>query len=385
LLETSSHTTTKRRQVAALALAALGALALVLASVGRAPAQDPQAELDAAQADLSEAQDQKGVLTTEIDEFSGKIEQLSGEVATLRNREAIVEAELQRTQEQLNVEHDALVALRGRLRRSLNVLGNRLIEIYKADTPDTLTVLLESDGFADLMERFEYLQRIEESDSDIVDRVRTLRNDTEGTVERIRAARDEIAVKEAELERTRVTLEQQEAELEAARADRQALLSNVDNHIERLEGDIGDLEGQIQQQLNSSAVPTVPAGPIQSGGSMIWPVNGTVTSPFGWRWGRMHEGIDIAVPSGTPIRAARAGVTAIAAPTGGYGNYTCVNHGGGLSTCYAHQSSFATSPGDSVGEGEVIGYVGCTGSCFGDHVHFEVRVNGAAVDPMGYL
>lgn len=371
--------------MAALALAALGALALVLASVGRAPAQDPQAELDAAQADLSEAQDQKGVLTTEIDEFSGKIEQLSGEVATLRNREAIVEAELQRTQEQLNVEHDALVALRGRLRRSLNVLGNRLIEIYKADTPDTLTVLLESDGFADLMERFEYLQRIEESDSDIVDRVRTLRNDTEGTVERIRAARDEIAVKEAELERTRVTLEQQEAELEAARADRQALLSNVDNHIERLEGDIGDLEGQIQQQLNSSAVPTVPAGPIQSGGSMIWPVNGTVTSPFGWRWGRMHEGIDIAVPSGTPIRAARAGVTAIAAPTGGYGNYTCVNHGGGLSTCYAHQSSFATSPGDSVGEGEVIGYVGCTGSCFGDHVHFEVRVNGAAVDPMGYL
>jgi len=383
---TDLNTVTTRRNAAALTTAALVAVAVVLVNVAAAPAQDLQSQIDAKQSDLSDAQDQQGVLTTEIDEYSGKIEQLAGEVATLRNREAIVEAELREVEDQLDVEHDALVALRGRLRRSLNVLGNRLVEIYKADAPDTLTVLLESDGFADLMERYEYLQRIEESDSDIVGRVRTLRNDTEDTVLRIRTARDEIAAKEAELERTRVALEEQEAELDAARAERQSLLSNVENHIERLEGDIGDLEGEIQSALNSSAAPTLPAGPIQAGsGSMIWPVNGPVTSPFGWRWGRMHEGIDIAVPSGTPIRAAKAGVTALAAPTGGYGNYTCVNHGGGLSTCYAHQSSYATSVGDSVGQGEVIGYVGCTGSCFGDHLHFEVRVNGSAVDPMGYL
>jgi murein DD-endopeptidase MepM/ murein hydrolase activator NlpD len=382
----SLHSCSKSRQIAALAIAALGALALVFANVVSVDAQDPQSELDAAQSELSEAEDQRGVLTTEIDHYTGKIDQLAGEVAVLRNREAMVEEQLRETQEQLDQEHNALVALRGRLRRSLNVLSNRLVEIYKADTPDMLTVLLESEGFADLMERFEYLQRVEEQDSDIVDRVRTLRNETEDIVVRIRAARDEIAAKEAELERTRVALEEQEAELEAARAQRQSLLSNVENHIERLEGQIGDLEGQIQQQLSSAASPTLPAGPIQSGsGGMVWPVNGPISSPFGWRWGRMHEGVDISVPSGTPIRAAKAGVTAIAAPTGGYGNYTCVNHGGGLSTCYAHQSSYATSVGDSVGQGEVIGYVGCTGSCFGDHLHFEVRVNGSAVDPMGYL
>jgi murein DD-endopeptidase MepM/ murein hydrolase activator NlpD len=214
--------------------------------------------------------------------------------------------------------------------------------------------------------------------------VRTLRNDTETTVQRIRTARDEIAAKEAELERTRVALEDQEAQLEAARAQRQELLADVEDNIEKLEGNIGDLQSQIQQQLSGTAAP-LPAGPIQAGSEMIWPVNGSVTSPFGWRWGRMHEGIDIAVPAGTPIRAARSGVVALAAPTGGYGNYTCINHGGGLSTCYAHQSSYAVGAGDSVGEGEVIGNVGCTGSCFGDHLHFEVRVNGSAVDPMGYL
>ena len=99
----------------------------------------------------------------------------------------------------------------------------------------------------------------------------------------------------------------------------------------------------------------------------------------------MHEGVDIAVPAGTPIRASASGRVALAAYTGGYGNYTCVDHGGGLATCYAHQSSYAVGSGQSVRQGQVIGSVGCTGSCFGDHLHYEVRVNGAAVDPMGYL
>ena len=115
---------------------------------------------------------------------------------------------------------------------------------------------------------------------------------------------------------------------------------------------------------------------------MIWPVNGPVVSPFGMRWGRLHAGVDIAVPAGTPIRAAKSGSIALAAPYGGYGNYTCINHGGGLSTCYAHQSSFAITSG-SVQQGDVIGYVGCTGHCFGDHLHFEVRVDGTPDRPDG--
>jgi murein DD-endopeptidase MepM/ murein hydrolase activator NlpD len=128
------------------------------------------------------------------------------------------------------------------------------------------------------------------------------------------------------------------------------------------------------------------AGPIRQGsGSMVWPVNGPVVSPFGMRWGRLHAGVDIAVPSGTPIRAADSGRVVLLGWTGGYGNYTCVSHGGSLSTCYAHQSRYGTSMGASVSKGQVIGYVGCTGHCFGDHLHFETRVNGSPVDPLGYL
>jgi murein DD-endopeptidase MepM/ murein hydrolase activator NlpD len=375
----------RRRHRAGVAVA-LAALVAALALGASAIAQDIQGEIDSKQSQLDAAKSKRGVLSTEIERYSNQISQLEGEVATLRNREAIVRVELEQKQAELDRERDHLEVLRARLKRSVDVLEERLVAIYKSDDPDVLTVILESDGFSDLLERYEYLNRIEEQDSDIINRVRELRNETKDAVQRIRVARDEIAAKKRELTRTRVTLEAREADLEAARASKADTVSQIDSNIKRLEGDIGDLQGQIQRQLQSSATPTLPAGPVRGGsGSMIWPVDGPVTSPFGMRWGRMHEGIDIAVPAGTPIRAAKSGVVALAAPTGGYGNYTCINHGGSLSTCYAHQSRYAASVGDSVGQGAVIGYVGCTGSCFGDHLHFEVRVNGAATDPLGYL
>jgi murein DD-endopeptidase MepM/ murein hydrolase activator NlpD len=363
--------------------------ALLLAGAGGARGQDLQGRLDAKQAELDQEQQREGVLSSELSRYNDRVDQLAGEVAVLRNREAIVQAELDRVKAQLRREKDRLEQLRSQLRRSLNVLRQRLVAIYRSDEPDVLTVMLESDGFDDLIERYEYLRRIEEQDADVVGRVRGLRNASRDAVARIEAARDEIAERKAELERTRMQLEAREAELDAVRDQKAAALDEVHSTIERLEGDIGDIQGQIQAQIQAaSSTPTdpLPAGPIQgASGGWIWPVDGTLSSPFGWRWGRMHEGIDIAVPAGTPIRAAQAGKVILAAPTSGYGNYTCIDHGGGLSSCYAHQSSYATSVGASVGQGDVIGYVGCTGSCFGDHLHFEIRVNGAAVDPLGYL
>jgi murein DD-endopeptidase MepM/ murein hydrolase activator NlpD len=108
-------------------------------------------------------------------------------------------------------------------------------------------------------------------------------------------------------------------------------------------------------------------------------------SGFGMRWGRMHEGIDITCATGTPVRAAGAGTVIWAGWRGGYGNLVVVDHGGGLSTAYAHNSAYASSVGQSVAAGQVISYAGSTGNSSGPHVHFEVRVNGSAVDPLRYL
>lgn len=386
-MRNTSLQTRFRIRAAALAAAALASL-LVLGSA--AFGQDPQSQLDSKQAQLDEARGRQGVLTTEISHYSQQIRQLEEELSVLRNREAQVVEQLRRIRLRLAAARQRLEVLRDRLAHSIRLLEQRLIAIYKEAEPDALTVILEADGFADLVQRYEYLKRVHDQDTAIVSRVRDLRAEQAGTVATIEAAKAEVAAKRQELARTRAQLEAKEAELSSARAARAQTLERVEGDIERLEGDVSELQDEVAAQLQASAgvgAPVaLPAGPIQGGSSgMIWPVNGPITSGFGPRWGRMHEGIDIGVPTGTPIRAAQSGSVAIAGPMGGYGNYTCINHAGGLSTCYAHQSSIGVSVGQSVSQGATIGLVGCTGSCFGDHLHFEVRVNGAATDPLGYL
>jgi murein DD-endopeptidase MepM/ murein hydrolase activator NlpD len=138
----------------------------------------------------------------------------------------------------------------------------------------------------------------------------------------------------------------------------------------------------------SPAGTTGDAQPSASG--FIWPANGPITSSFGSRClgngdCSSHPGIDIGVPAGTPIVASAGGTVIFTGWLGGYGNLTIIDHGRGLATAYGHQSSIAVGNGAIVSQGQVIGYVGCTGYCFGAHLHFEVRVNGIPVDPLGYL
>jgi murein DD-endopeptidase MepM/ murein hydrolase activator NlpD len=391
----------RRRPPAARALAGLLALLAVL-TAGVASA-DLQERLDDTRAKIDRAEHEGGVLSTQIESLDSEIGRLEGAVAVLRSREAAVEAdlaakqaELDRAVAELEEAKGRLEVLRGRLRRSLATLSERLVAIYMTGTPDVASVILSSADFDDLVERTEYLNAIQHQDERIVGRVRELRDETRSLVGRLRAAketieaaRDAIAAKERELARTRGALEAEEAALEATRGERQAALDSIEGHVHHLEGVEADLQAEIQEQIAASTAGGAPltAGPVPapSAAGLIWPVDGILTSGFGYRWGRMHEGIDISVPEGTPIRAAASGTVVLAAYTGGYGNYTCVDHGGGLSTCYAHQSGFAVSSGSSVSQGGIIGYSGNTGSSTGPHLHFEVRVNGVAQDPLGYL
>jgi murein DD-endopeptidase MepM/ murein hydrolase activator NlpD len=374
---------TRSKRVMLALSGALVACACGLA-VGAASGQDLQRKLNAKQEKLEHARAHAGVLTTRISHESAQIDRLTTEVAELRNREAAVAARLAQKQAELEQAQARLEYLKQRLRQAISILEERLVAIYTTNEPDLITVLLESDGFDDLLARSAYERALRNQDNDIVARVRTLRNEMQATVNQVRAARDEIAARKQELEATRTALQARKAELAAARRKQHATLMQVREHAEHLEGDVSEISEKIAEQLAANAG-ALPAGPIRGGsGIFIWPVDGSVVSGFGMRWGRMHEGIDIAVPTGTQIRAAASGSIQLAGSTGGYGNYTCISHGGGLSTCYAHQSQIFLSSG-SVAQGQTIGLVGCTGHCFGPHLHFEVRVNGQAVDPLGYL
>jgi murein DD-endopeptidase MepM/ murein hydrolase activator NlpD len=353
-------------------------------AVGAASGQDLERKLNATQAKLEHANRHAGILTTRISHESAQIDRLTTEVAELRNKEAAVAAELAQKQAELDQAQARLDYLKRRLRDAITILEQRLVAIYQSNEPDLITVLLQADGFEDLLARTAYEQTLHNQDNDIVARVRELRNEVQATVNQIRAARDAIAARKHELEVTRISLKARTAELAAARRKQHATLEAVRKRKDDLEGDLSAISQKIAEQL-AQGTGALPAGPIRPGGhGLIWPVNGPVVSGFGMRWGRMHEGIDIAVPTGTQIRAAASGAVEIAGYEGGYGNYTCIGHSGGLSTCYAHQSQILVGSG-SVAQGQVIGLVGCTGHCFGPHLHFEIRVNGQAVDPLGYL
>jgi len=390
---------------AALFAAAAAALVVLLCSVA-APAKDLESKLNAKEAKLSKVRERKGVLTTTISHYKAKIEKLTTEVAALRTQESEVrvrldakQAQLDGAKAELDVGMKHLAVVRARLSRALVSLRERLVAMYETGTPDILSVLVEAGGYDELVDRTEYLNRIHGLDEAVAARVRDLRNQVKRTVNRLRsakdrieAARDSIAAEEQALADARSAVQRRQSSLVEARRGRERALAKITAAEEHLDGDVASIQAELAATLAGTGSAPLPAGPIQggSGSGLIWPVDGPVVSGFGYRFGgsEFHEGIDIAVPSGTPIRAAAAGTVIFTEPesaSGGYGNFTCIDHGGGLSTCYAHQERFAVSAGQQVAQGEIIGYSDCTGHCFGPHVHFEVRIDGAPTDPMGYL
>jgi peptidoglycan DL-endopeptidase CwlO len=395
----------KNRLALAALPAATAALVALLVAAPAAPAEDLQSKLEDKEAKLSHVRERKGVLTTTISRYGARIEKLTSEVAALRTEEAAVrerlaakQAELDGAVAELDVAKKHLAVVKARLKRALVALRERLVAMYETGTPDVLSLILQSDGYDELATRTEYLERIHGMDEAVVGRVRDLRDQVRDTVARLRsaknrieAARDAIAAEEQALASARQAVQERQSTLVSTRAERMDALEKINETEEDLDGDVAAIQSELAATLAGYGSAPLPAGPIvpgSSGSGLIWPVSGPVVSGFGMRWGRMHEGIDIAVPAGTPIRAAASGTVILVqgeAESGGYGNFTCLEHGGGLQTCYAHQSAVAVSSGQSVSQGDVIGYVGCTGHCFGDHLHFEVRVNGAPTDPLGYL
>ncbi len=349
----------------------------------------------------------EGVLASTVAGYQSRIRTLQGDIDVLSVRQATLEADLDAKlarlaviQEDLRAERARLARLRARLAEARVLLARRLVDLYKADNPDVLTVVLNADGFADLLERSEFARRIGAQDRRIIITVKRAKTEAvaaEARLEDLEAEARSLAAaveqRRDEVVAVKGSLVSRRDQYAAVRDRKQAALSTVREHRHHLEGDLHQLEAkqrEIQAQLASAASangydPSV-AGPVRTGaGGIVWPANGPIVSPFGMRWGRLHAGVDIAVPNGTPVVAPADGTVAIAGPVSGYGNYVCVQHAGALSTCSAHNTSISVSVGQRVSQGQVIASSGCTGHCFGPHIHFETRVNGSPVDPMGYL
>ncbi|HEU0303731.1 MAG TPA: peptidoglycan DD-metalloendopeptidase family protein [Gaiellaceae bacterium] len=387
------------------------ALLLVLGAIAVAPAgadtiEDRKQSVDAQIAALGQrvasTQRREERLRAQVDAASSEIRVLAQRVTDISNDLVPLERELELRRERLRqlnelfrLQTERLKLLRRQHQIALRRLGDRLASLYRQEETDTLSLLLSSTSFTDALDVFDYLRRIAEQDRRIADevgsakeRVRAQRAQTKTTrnrhrqetrvvalrVTQVRTLRDRLAASRSGLVAKQVERQQDLAQLTAAEREQLA-------EMEALQEVSATLAAKIQAAQAASGT----GGGSPSAQGLIWPVLGPVTSAFGWRWGRMHEGIDIGVPSGTPIRAAASGTVIHAGWLGGYGNLVVLDHGGGLSTAYAHQSSIASGYGQFVTQGQVIGYVGSTGHSTGPHLHFEVRVNGVPQDPLGYL
>ena len=376
-------------------LVALGAV-LVLAAPA---AGDNSGKIAQLQERIAAARQREAALNSQIAAVTSKIRALESRVGDVSQRLSILERDLalhQRRLDKLNAlyafETQRLKFLRREYERVLNALNRRLIDIYERNPPSTFEVLLESKSIQQAIDELHYLQSVALQDKRIThevgvarDAMRVMRAKTTKTRVIVAAETRAVAVRMQQQRNVREQLLASQHTLAGARSRKQHSLAATKAQEQDWIAEADALAAQdarIRAQLASSQSP---ADTTPSSSGLIWPVNGPVVSPFGYRWGRLHAGIDIAVPYGTPIHAAAAGIVAIAGWVSGYGNYTCINHGGGLSTCYAHQESMSVSVGQQVAQGQVIGLTDCTGHCLGPHLHFEVRINGVPVDPLGYL
>jgi murein DD-endopeptidase MepM/ murein hydrolase activator NlpD len=382
---------------------AVGLLAAAPAGAGDVVSkkQSVDGQIAALQQSVSRAQVREHALQGEIATASAQIRSLEAQVGDVSRKLAPLEEELSLRELRLK-RLSALYAtqtlrlrfLRREYEISLGRLNARLVAIYESGEPDELALMLSAQTFSDLIDAVDYMRRIGDGDKRIADsvgrakhRVMLARERTKVVRARVRHETQVVAIRVAQARRLRSELLAGRDQLAGARSQQRESLAGLSEQERQEAGEIDALQ-QVSDQLAAqirAAEAQAPSSPQRSSSGLIWPVSGPVTSPFGMRWGRMHEGIDIGAASGTPIHAAAAGRVIIAGWVSGYGNLTVIDHGGGLATAYGHQSGFAVGAGTEVAQGDVIGYVGCTGHCFGPHLHFEVRINGTPVDPLGYL
>jgi murein DD-endopeptidase MepM/ murein hydrolase activator NlpD len=394
------------------AAAVVAALALGLAVLTAAAAGDPGTEKSRVDARLgglrtqaAEQTRQAGVVTAQLSAVASRVRELQAGVDAQQARLGVLEARLSDARTRLStlertiaVQTARLTRLRGQYDIALARLERRVRELYMTDGPDALSFVLGTTSFSDLLDNLDLLGRIGRQDERIAAQVKRVRDGVADARRRTRVARGEAVRVEAAA--AAATSEQRglvsrlvasRDDLVAAEQVKQRTLASIQGDRTAVLAEIDDLQAQSAalaariRAAQERAAATSSAPPASGTGQLSWPVSGPVTSGFGMRWGRMHEGIDIAVGQGTPVHAAGAGTVIYAGWMDGYGNLVVIDHGNGLSTAYGHNSSLACAVGQTVSAGQVISYSGSTGHSTGPHVHFEVRVNGTAVDPLGYL
>ncbi|HEY9085917.1 MAG TPA: peptidoglycan DD-metalloendopeptidase family protein [Candidatus Tyrphobacter sp.] len=332
------------------------------------------------------------VATTRVNDLQTQLDQTNAAISNVDATLSQLGAEQRETERRLAWYARQLVAAQRSLQLHDSMLRRRLVDIYEYGSPNYLSVLLAAKSFSDFVESWDDLrlliaanQRVVRERREVAKRVLTTQRGLESS---------QIALNDEQQQQS-----QARSQLGALATERGNLVGLADRDRRRIATQVAsmeDLSASEEAQLESliqerqreiERASGIAGTPPRSNGRFSWPVNGVITSPFGWRSNpfgggpEFHQGLDIAAPMGTTITAAAAGTVIMARWYGGYGNYILIDHGNHYSTGYGHCSAIYVSVGQVVQRGQAIGAVGSTGYSTGPHVHFEVRINGKPVDP----
>ncbi|QBI21447.1 hypothetical protein ER308_18985 [Egibacter rhizosphaerae] len=403
----------------------LPALAVAI-SVGPATADSDLAaeeeRLEETENELSEIRDELEGARDSVDEEEAALEVAEARVDRVVGAVEEVRHAVERQQETVQSAREEFAELEEEVDRHEARLQDRIAEMYRDGSNGALGPVMDSEDPGAALATSALLDAVNRSDRLVFEDLESTRALAEEQAQRLE---EEEEILEAVVDRKERLL----ADVEELREDRAMQLAEVEeriaeleSHEEYLEGDQAAIAAEIERIEEEAAEPEPEPEPepdagdegagadgaagagsaasdsgdeesdteattaeAPSGEGWTWPASGPITSGFGQRWGRLHAGIDIANSAGSPVMAARSGTVAFAGSQGGYGQTVIVNHPGPYQTLYAHLSSIETSVGASVSAGQRIGGMGCTGSCTGTHLHFEIHVEGQPRNPLGFL
>lgn len=337
--------------------------------------QQAQKELQEAVAKKASAEEQKKIIDDQISVIVSNIIYINNQIESANKQIAEKEEEIIIAQKKLD--------------ENKEYFKKRVVSMYKSGTSTQLEMLFTAENISDFFNRADMLQYVVKNDKKIVDEMTAARD---AVIE----AKIVIEERKKELEEAKRLAVEQKRQLDSALAKQQEIVNQLAKDVKinqdaakKAQQEKDELNRQLEREL--AGIKDEPGGSAYSGGKMAWPVpnGGRITSTFGYRTYPAvghHTGLDIAIAQGNPIVAAEAGtVIRVIHGTTGYGKYLMVNHGNGTVTLYAHTSKIVVSEGQRVERGQKIAEIGSTGFSTGPHLHFEVRINGKAVNPIGYI
>ena len=357
--------------------------------------QSLEEELQRIQKEREEMQKQIEEISKTESYYKGEVnkveEQLLGalsELDELNGQLAEAKSGMDRTTIELVLKEEELKQIEEELDEMIRILNNRIAQIYKNGGNNIMEILLKAGDFIEFVSRLKLMSLFAQQDKENVQEIKERRDATLGIKKSIIDLREEQKEHKEDIERLVGKSEAKTAEIEELYGEKKGLLNQTranKSALLAMEKELEIQEAEVTRILESYKYGTAPSG------KFMWPVSGGIKSGFGYRihpiFGvrRFHAGIDLVAPHGTLVKAGDGGQVIQAGYSGGYGYTILLYHGGGFATRYAHLSSIRCVVGQFVERGQVIGLVGSTGWTTGPHLHFEIRINGEAQNPLKYL